>query len=386
MMISSDYTEISSFVSPDHGFTVFTTQIPKVWSAADHQCILWCNQLVKVLADAMFKIQDPKASTRTKPRAERMRILRNIFQSGIIDRKITLMPVATSFDTPPGPSISSLRLTESDSSTTFTITPEPNSDIFVFLTDCRIGIQYTLRACSKNECIDLEDSVLQIPSSKTGVEFFEHLKLDKKDAKWKSFGLDSIVLTTRGAWSSGFWSGQWTRDNVQIISATYMDMIIRGGKFNVSIKSLVSTILFSKIKTSLLKYRLRITRPSTAEVLFAPVLHHSISTSSEEKFWSSLSSEVELNFFGLESPYTHQLVKSRELTGFILRLFVDPAEEIITIEMEADLYGSMGHLVRTYKMVLLAFPFVVVLLVVKEQLDRWNRLGMLIFWGIAIKS
>lgn len=85
MMVSIDYTEISSFVSPAHGFTVFTTAIPGVWAASDHQCILWCNQLVRLLAECMFAVQDATASGRTISLPDRVATLAGRLLSGVVE-------------------------------------------------------------------------------------------------------------------------------------------------------------------------------------------------------------------------------------------------------------------------------------------------------------
>lgn len=81
--ICSDSTAISSIVPPSHGFTVFTTSVPGVWSAIDHLKILWCDQLREVLASALLEIVDSNSHTQTVPRARRTAIFEKYLLSGL---------------------------------------------------------------------------------------------------------------------------------------------------------------------------------------------------------------------------------------------------------------------------------------------------------------
>lgn len=53
-LVTSDSTDTSIFLDPAHGFSVYSTGIPRVWTSADHKAILWCNQLVKVIAQSLM--------------------------------------------------------------------------------------------------------------------------------------------------------------------------------------------------------------------------------------------------------------------------------------------------------------------------------------------
>ncbi|PWW73119.1 PGAP1-domain-containing protein [Tuber magnatum] len=82
-IVPSDYASISSLVPDTHGFTVFTSSIPNVWVGVDHLAILWCDQLMKVVARSMLDIVDVKRPGQTKPRAERMRIFKKWYLTGM---------------------------------------------------------------------------------------------------------------------------------------------------------------------------------------------------------------------------------------------------------------------------------------------------------------
>lgn len=85
--VCSDSTNIGSIVPATHGFTVFSTAIPNVWTGADHVSILTCNQLVKVVSRTLLDLVDVRRGPQTKPLEERMQIMRHAFLSGLEDRK-----------------------------------------------------------------------------------------------------------------------------------------------------------------------------------------------------------------------------------------------------------------------------------------------------------
>jgi glycosylphosphatidylinositol deacylase len=82
-MIPSDHATVSSMIPASNGFTVFTSTIPFVWSGIDHQAIIWCDQLRKVVAGALLEIVDARNPSKTKALNDRMRIFRQRFLSGL---------------------------------------------------------------------------------------------------------------------------------------------------------------------------------------------------------------------------------------------------------------------------------------------------------------
>ncbi|KYK59672.1 hypothetical protein DCS_00806 [Drechmeria coniospora] len=82
-VVPSDYASLESLVPETHGFTVFTTGIPTVWTSMDHQAILWCDQFRKVVARALYEIVDVHRASQTKPRADRIHLLRRRFLPGL---------------------------------------------------------------------------------------------------------------------------------------------------------------------------------------------------------------------------------------------------------------------------------------------------------------
>lgn len=84
--VCSDSANVGAFLPSSHGFTVFTTAIPRVWTGVDHLEILSCKQLVHVLVKAMLDIVDARRSSQVKSVSERMSIMKRAFLSGLEDR------------------------------------------------------------------------------------------------------------------------------------------------------------------------------------------------------------------------------------------------------------------------------------------------------------
>jgi pimeloyl-ACP methyl ester carboxylesterase len=57
-IVHSDGVNTASFIPATHGFTTYTTSIPGVWTGADHMAILWCNQLIRILASTLLQVID----------------------------------------------------------------------------------------------------------------------------------------------------------------------------------------------------------------------------------------------------------------------------------------------------------------------------------------
>lgn len=81
-LVHSELSDISSIIPETHGMNALTTSMPNVWLSADHQCILWCNQVVQMVSAALFRIQQADRPSQTVPRKERISIFRHMFSAG----------------------------------------------------------------------------------------------------------------------------------------------------------------------------------------------------------------------------------------------------------------------------------------------------------------
>jgi glycosylphosphatidylinositol deacylase len=91
-IVPSDYSSISSLVPETHGFTVFTSTIPNVWTGMDHLAITWCDEFRKTVIKSLFDVLDVNRPAQTKPRGERMRIFKSWFLTGLEDVAEKILP------------------------------------------------------------------------------------------------------------------------------------------------------------------------------------------------------------------------------------------------------------------------------------------------------
>lgn len=78
-MIPAEYSSVDSFLPPQNGFAVATTSIPGVWMSIDHQAMVWCHQLRRVLAETLLTV----AGETTQGVATRLATFQEFFLSGM---------------------------------------------------------------------------------------------------------------------------------------------------------------------------------------------------------------------------------------------------------------------------------------------------------------
>jgi glycosylphosphatidylinositol deacylase len=71
-ILPADYTTLGFLVPPSHGFTVYTTGIPNVWTPIDHLAIVWCHQLRHKVAKVLLDIADFSSPSRTYSLPQRL--------------------------------------------------------------------------------------------------------------------------------------------------------------------------------------------------------------------------------------------------------------------------------------------------------------------------
>ncbi|ANZ75211.1 BA75_02454T0 [Komagataella pastoris] len=98
--LPADYTTLKGLVPRTHGFNVFSTGIPGVWTPIDHLAIVWCDQLRKVIAKVLLEIIDLSSPQRTYNLEKRMSIFERYLQDGLSKDSDSLKPNQTSFTNP----------------------------------------------------------------------------------------------------------------------------------------------------------------------------------------------------------------------------------------------------------------------------------------------
>ena len=82
-LIDSSLISLHGLIPTEHSFSTLTTSIPSVWLQTDHQCIVWCKQLIYKLSDTLIRLIDDSSLQNTRPLSERIEIFQHSLLSNI---------------------------------------------------------------------------------------------------------------------------------------------------------------------------------------------------------------------------------------------------------------------------------------------------------------
>ncbi|KAJ6072414.1 hypothetical protein N7467_010499 [Penicillium canescens] len=426
-VVSSDYASISSLVPETHGFTVFTSSIPNVWIGMDHLSITWCDQFRKAIIKSLFEIVDARRPTQTKPRAERMRVLKKWYLTGlepVAERTLpqkeanTLLTLEDNANTilaqgqrlilrelglQHGPDVRLLPIPpQGVSGKKFTLltdqTLEKSGNIEVLFcsvfplsngrsTNFPLNLDFsggtvgsTRLACKSaaEDSIYLPASTLSSKHAYDRVSPFSYLQYDLEGLAEHQF---VAVVDKANVPTSGFLVAEFSHSSDAMIRAK----VGLGGLLSAGLKMrlpanrpMLTEVKIPALHSSLLDYRLKITRHPQKEELFAPLLRQSVSDPHESKFFVNVN-EVNVNLHGM-APYMPPAIREQAaLGGVSFHLWTDPSSEsTVDISLQVDLTSSLGELVMRYRTIFAAFPLLVVALVLRKQFQIYDESGYFI--------
>ncbi|KAJ6785961.1 hypothetical protein PWT90_08072 [Aphanocladium album] len=440
-VVPSDYADIDSLVPETHGFTVYTTGVPTVWTSADHQAIMWCDQFRKVVSQALFDVIDVHRASQTKPRAERMSTLRKRFMTGlepnaqrtinqglastllVIDgsaKDITATEqrlVLKQLGTNPSPQVHLLPIPPQadQQSKRFTLlSSSPLSDVsgsgplevllcnlltspaasvpFVTTMDFTQNNKVSTKLACKNAAGDV--AVLPASTKHTVNPFyrdgepelvpFSHLRYDGQHIS--DFQFVAIVD-----------KAETPLDNFVI--AEFSDVLDFQREHNIPLGRLLTfgvsftlpatrpTVVEAQIpaiESSLLAYNLKLESGACAqESLFAPMLRQSLQSPHESRFFVNLS-QTGVSLHGA-APYMPPSMAHKESNGVALEFYSDPTcKAPIKVTVTFDAYGSLGKLYMRYRTVFAAFPLLIVTLVLRKQFRVYDETGVFISFSESL--
>jgi glycosylphosphatidylinositol deacylase len=438
-VVPSDYASLESLVPDTHGFTVFTSSVPTVWASMDHQAILWCDQFRKVVVRALYGVVDVNRPAQTKPRADRMRVFKKWFLTGMEDitektlpqkepstlltledhsnpiiaqgERLTLRkfgvsgrPRANLLPIPPQGSPGGTRFTlltdqkldrpgdtgklEVLFCSVFPLHPGQSATFFSMTMDLSGDNSGSTRLACKNAASDL----IPLPAStretknpfyldgEKEIEPFSYLQYDLEDLLDYQFVavLDKATDPTPG------WVIAEFSDNVQSHRVRPLGLG-RLLAFGISMKlpptrPMVTEVKIPSLHSSLLAYTLEMGSQVCGEdaELFTPFLRQYISDPYESKYFVNVK-KAEINLHGV-SPFMPPALKYNAVQdGLSLQFWTDPTcNSIVKISLKVDIPGSLGKLYMRYRTVLAAFPLLVVALVLRKQFRIYDRTGIFI--------
>ena len=431
-IVPSDYTSLSSLVPETHGFTVFTTTMPDVWTGMDHLSIAWCDSFRKAVVHSLFDVIDVRRPSQTKQRADRMSVFKKWYLTGMeTDAERTLPQTDPSTLLTLEENGNSVlekgeRLTlrelggyQEPKSYLMPIPPlnGPPGKKFTFLTDQRIDAssgppkldvlfcsRLPLRAgqsasllsfnldlsgdsagSTRLVCKSGAEDVIHLPASTPtakhpfdGLEPFSYLEYKLEDLADYQF---VAVVDRAGKRTTGWVVAEFSGSSDSIVPTRVgLGRLLTTG-LNVKLpakRPIVVEIRVPALHSSLLAYKLKVTKPPCEDrtELFAPLLRQHISEPHESKYFVNVK-EADINLHGV-APYMPPHLRGYSAThGVSFQLWTDPSCNVpVTVSLQPDLLGSMGKLAMRYRTVFSAFPILIVAIVLRKQFKIFDETGM----------
>ena len=429
-VVPSDFASLESVVPNTHGFTVFTSGIPNVWTGTDHIQTTWCVQLMKPIVRSLFDSLDVHRPSQTKPRAERMRIFKKWYLTGMEEvaektlpqkESSTLLTLqANSVSLPHGEKLvirafgrtqkpqthfMPIPVQSAPDTKTFTLLsdqrledPLANSQLEVFF--CNIfplqpGQSSTLFSMNLDlsgdtpvsmrfACRTATSDVIQLPASTR----FSSQPFDKAQPfSYLQYSLEDLVdfqfvaVVDKATEPSPGWVLAEFSDKARNTIETNLGLE-RLLAFGMHIKlpadgPLMKEIRVPALHSSLLAFKLSLGKQACGEdpELFTPLLRQHLSEPHESKYFVNVK-DANISLHGIAPFVPPPLQAPAAADGLSLQFWTDPTcNSSIDVSLKVDVAASMGKLVMRYRVVFAAFPILVVALVLRKQFTIYDGSG-----------
>lgn len=440
-IVSSDYASIESLVPETHGFTVFTSSMPNVWTGMDHLAITWCDQNRKSVVRALYDVIDVSRATQTVPRAERMRGFKKWFLTGLEDiaeknlphteAKTLLTLEENSAVVAQGEKLVLRNLGRSKQRPHAYLLPVPPQDShgrkFTLLTNERLdsagehgilevlfcsvfpsqpGQSTTLfsmnmdfsgdsSGATRLACKNVASDVITLPASTLGSK--HPFAQEQPPFSYLQYGLEHLtehqfvaVIDKAGERSSGWVVAEFsaTSETEVQVDLSLKRLLTTGLSLRLpERRALTTDVRLPALNSGLLAYHLHISKQSCDRgELFAPLVRQYISSVYESKFFVNVE-DAEINLHGI-TPYlpSSQFTK-KPSNGLSLQIWSDPTcDSSVDVTLRVDVLGSIGKLWMRYRSVFAAFPLLIVALVLRQQFRTYDETGVFMSFSQGLNA
>lgn len=430
-VIPSDYSSLSSLVPATHGFTVFTSSIPNMWTGADHIQTTWCVQLMKATVRSIFETLDVHRPGQTKPRAERMRIFKKWFLTGmesVAEKSLpqkeptTLLTLEDNSNSiiPPGqrlvlrefgqtgkpkayllpfphhvlPGTKKFTLLSNKPiddlgnhgqlevlfCSVFPLQAGQSATLFSMDLDLSDGTSGSTRLACKNAASD----VIHLPAStRSSVHAYDK----NQPFSYLEYGLDDVAehqyvavidkaLEIGPGWVIAEFSDN--SDTVIHMGLGLRRLLTMGMHLKLPAnRPLVTDVQIPALCSSLLAFELKLGKQACGDdaELYTPLLRQYLNEPHESRYFVNVK-EANISLHGI-APFMPPPMRTKAVhDGVSLQFWTDPTcNSSIDISLKVDIAASMGKLVMRYRMVFAAFPLLVVALVLRKQFQLHDETG-----------
>ncbi|GAA5841295.1 hypothetical protein JCM9279_000607 [Rhodotorula babjevae] len=439
--IASESVSLASLVpsSGGNGFTVFTTAIPGVHTPVDHLAILWCQQLMHVVAQGLLAIVDVRRPDGVLPRSERVAELGRRWLGALerpalddggeaaarrmtleaLERGVAAHTLGVGERLVVRPSASGAALTRR----TFLLPVPPRRTYagprsFALLTSASIGRRrenvVEVWACGASEgaadgkvCRPLyPQHVATLPASphsdvspvlpapiEEGRMSLVALEAEQLD------GFDEIaVIVKDGARADWVVAEFADRDKrVHVVEKGPLQLLLGGYKLEAvpSSPAMLTELWLPALDSSLLTLKLRVYRSECQEhdSLFAPLLRQYSPLVHESKFFPNV--RVASLYMHAAGPYLPPPSSPFTSSGARLQFSLDPTcardphkseTADLAVEIKVDVWATLGGLVVRYRLALVTVPFALAMLVVGLSVKLYNSGNPFPSFGSTLSS
>lgn len=432
-VIPSDYASLSSLVPSTHGFTVFTSSIPNMWTGCDHIQTTWCVQLMKTAVRSISETLNVHRPGQTKPRAERMRIFKKWFLTGMETvaekslplkepttlltlednsnsvissgerlvlrgfgktgkRKAYLLPIPPQaspgtkkfnlLSNKPIDDVGGHGLLEVLLCSVFPLQAGQSATLFSMDLDLSDGTSGSTRLACKNTASD----VILLPASKRSSV---HAYDKSQPFSYLEYHLDDLVehqyvaVVDKAIEAGHGWVIAEFSDNSDSVLQTTVGLrrlLAFGMRLKLSTnRPLVTDVQIPALHSSLLAFELKLGKQVCGDnaELFPPLLRQHLQEPHESRYFVNVK-VANVSLHGL-APFMPPPLRAQAVdNGVSLQFWSDPTcRSSIDVSLKVDIPGSMGKLVMRYRMVFAAFPLLVVALVLRKQFQLYDETGKL---------
>lgn len=430
-MIPSEYTSLTSLVPDTHGFTVFTSSIPSVWTGMDHLAIMWCDQFRKALVRAIFDVLDVRRPSQTRAQPERIRALRKRLLTGmepvvekalLEDEPMTFLTLEHSSTAIMSHGQRLVLRTLGDAGTTKAhVMPIPAQPFvqgskFTLLTDqtldagdedgtlsvllCSVSppptgfsvLSYAINldttggsaGSTRLACKNAARDVSLLPASTNeSVNAFDKTR-PFSYIQYELSGISDyhfVAVLEKAKEPIPGWVIAEFSDASQSsikVSKGHHQLLMRGMRRTLPAnRPMMTELKIPEVHSTLFAYRLEVNRRPCQQYTesFAPLLRQYIAEPYESKYFVNTQGG-HINVHGL-SPYMPPPLAGGATDGLSLQLWTDPTcNSTVEVSLSVDVLGSAGKLVMRYRTVFAAFPLLVIALVLRKQFKVYDTTGV----------
>lgn len=363
-MVPSDYVSLDSLVPATNGLSTFTNSIARVWTGIDHDAVMWCHQLRRQVASALFHIVDPDVPSQTKPRDVRMSTFHRSFSGS--QSLSSAMQDFTDIEATPLQDGSDQKLPKGffwgrnlQILTSHTINYDSKIDLY----ERRSGSLLKAYQCRSRQGASFRQCKRIYPLLVPGIEnsVLSHVSVN---------GI--LLLDVSGEESD---TGDFINIDETSVAAAPFNIY---GETTFSTDNLVSQdVAFPALTSGLISYKVHVSEGIALVRQYMSRNHPS--RTYDSKFLLPYYGRVDVSFHGDGAPFVPFKLKSPTKTDFSSKSYKAPLHLQVfgkgKVTISVDYVGSIGNLFMRYRTLLFSLPSAVLYAIILLQFIQYYRSG-----------